>query len=56
MPLESRTSSETFGSFDVVAIIAAYNEEDIIGQVVRALIAEGVSVHLNQQQFDSRMV
>jgi len=30
----------------VVAIIAAYNEEDIIGQVMRALIDEGVSVYL----------
>jgi hypothetical protein len=30
----------------VVAIIAAYNEEDVIGQVVRALIEEGVLVYL----------
>src|SRR4051794_18741597 len=32
--------------FSVVPIIAAYNEEDIIGQVVRELIREGVSVYL----------
>jgi hypothetical protein len=29
----------------VVAIVAAYNEEDVIGQVVRALIEEGVQVY-----------
>ena len=29
----------------IVAIISAYNEEDIIGQVVRALIADGVQVY-----------
>ena len=32
--------------FSVVAIIAAYNEADIIGQVVADLIAQGVSVYL----------
>jgi glycosyltransferase involved in cell wall biosynthesis len=30
----------------VVAIIAAYNEEDVIGQVVRDLIEQGVEVYL----------
>jgi glycosyl transferase family 2 len=32
--------------FSVVAIIAAYNEADIIGQVVRALIEQGVGVYV----------
>jgi hypothetical protein len=31
--------------FDVVAIIAAYNEADIIGEVVGALVADGVQVY-----------
>jgi hypothetical protein len=31
--------------FSVIAIIAAYNEEDIVGQVVGDLIAQGVSVY-----------
>jgi hypothetical protein len=33
-------------AFSVVAIIAAYNEEDIIGQVVGDLIEQGISVYL----------
>jgi hypothetical protein len=33
-------------ALNVVAVIAAYNEEDIIGEVVEALIHEGVSVYL----------
>lgn len=32
-------------SVTIVAIVAAYNEEDVIGQVVRALIEEGVQVY-----------
>ena len=32
--------------FSVVAIVAAYNEEDVIGQVVGDLISQGVSVYL----------
>lgn len=31
--------------FRVVAVIAAYNEEDIVSQVVSALVADGVDVH-----------
>jgi hypothetical protein len=32
--------------FTVIAIIAAYNEGDIIGQVVGDLVEQGVGVHL----------
>src|SRR5215831_7393855 len=32
--------------FSVVAIIAAHNEADVIGQVVADLIAQGVSVYV----------
>jgi hypothetical protein len=34
------------GDFKVIAIIAAFNEEDIIGQVVADLVAQGVLVYL----------
>ncbi len=37
-------------TLNVVAIIAAYNEEDIIGQVVRALIDDGVKVYFIDHQ------
>ena len=31
--------------FRVVALIAAFNEEDIVGQAVRALIEDGIDVY-----------
>jgi hypothetical protein len=42
--------------FTVVAIVAAYNEEDIVGQVVRALIAEGVQVYFIDNASTDRTV
>ncbi|HXT70254.1 MAG TPA: glycosyltransferase family 2 protein [Vicinamibacterales bacterium] len=40
----------------IVALVAAYNEEDIIGQVVRALIDDGISVYfINHQSTDGTL-
>src|SRR4030095_9831373 len=40
----------------VIAIIAAYNEEDIVGQVVRTLIDEGVKVYFIDHHSTDRTV
>ncbi|HXT49723.1 MAG TPA: glycosyltransferase, partial [Thermoanaerobaculia bacterium] len=34
------------GDFTVTALVATYNEEDVIGQVVADLIRQGVQVYL----------
>ena len=41
---------------NVVAIIAAYNEEDIVGQAVRALVDEGVKVYFIDHHSTDRTV
>jgi hypothetical protein len=50
------TGLPTMSDFTVIAIIAAYNEEDIVGQVLRALIAEGVQVYFIDNASTDRTV
>ena len=45
-PIGTLQSSAVSADFSVVAIIAAYNEADIIDQVVADLIAQGAQVYL----------
>src|SRR6266850_3586918 len=48
--------SPTPAGFTVVALIAAFNEEDIVGQVIRHLIDQGVAVYLLDHASTDRTV
>jgi uncharacterized coiled-coil protein SlyX len=46
MPLETNATIQWLDPFRVVALIAAYNEEDILGTVVADLVDQGVMVYI----------
>jgi glycosyltransferase involved in cell wall biosynthesis len=45
-PRRASVAEEAASDFKVIAIVAAFNEEDVIGQVIGDLVEQGVSVYL----------